>query len=53
MTIRDLVVSLGAIIICAKIFISLYTHNHCYCNKNYDKQKMETLYSFELVLLKL
>ncbi len=31
MTIRDLVVSLGAIIICAKIFISLYPN--C-CVKN-------------------
>lgn len=32
MTIRDLVVSLGAIITCVKIFISLYTHNHYHRN---------------------
>ncbi len=46
MTIRDLVVSLGAIITCAKIFISLYTHNHYHRNKNYDKQNNGDLIFF-------
>ncbi len=45
MTIRDLVVSLGAIITCAKIFISLYTHNY-HRNKNYDKQNNGDLIFF-------